>query len=198
VKTARRYISGILLAAGESRRMGKQKLLLPLKQSTILEQAVDSVVDSGVSEVIVVLGHETEDLMKLLSTKPVKIVLNPDYKQGMSASIRAGVKALHKDTQGIMIFLADMPFIEQTVTRCLINNFIESDKGIVVPTYDGRRGHPVIFSSTYRDELLKLQGDEGGKRIIDRHPEDLVEIEVGSDTVTRDIDTPTDYIKIKK
>jgi molybdenum cofactor cytidylyltransferase len=195
MKDGNTYITVIILAAGESKRMGKQKLMLPFRQSTILEQVVKGFSYSNLFEIIVVLGQEYQEITKLKSLKLVHTLLNKDYKQGMSASIIAGVKAVHKDTKGIMIALADMPFIEQSIIDCMINTYMEKGKGIIVPACNGRRGHPVIFSTAYRNELLTLKGDEGGRRIIETHPEDVFELEVGSDTVTRDIDTPEDYLR---
>jgi molybdenum cofactor cytidylyltransferase len=162
-----------------------------------LEQVLKVFSGSNLFEVIVILGQEYEEITKLKSLKLVHTVLNKDYEQGMSTSIIAGVKAVHKDAKGIMIALADMPFIEQSTINCMINTYMEKGKGIIVPVYNGRRGHPVIFSTAYRNELLIIKGDEGGRRIIEAHPEDVFELEVGSDTVTRDIDTPEDYLRNK-
>jgi molybdenum cofactor cytidylyltransferase len=195
MKDGNTYISVIILAAGESKRMGKQKLMLQFRQSTILEQVLKVFSCSNLFEVLVVLGREYEEITKLKSLKLVHTVLNKDYEQGMSTSIIAGVKAVHKDAKGIMIALADMPFIETNTINHVINTFMEKGKGIIVPVCNGRRGHPVIFSTAYRNELLTLKGDEGGRRITETHPEDVFELEVGSDTVTRDIDTPEDYLR---
>ncbi len=186
-------ISAILLAAGESKRMGRLKPGLPLGNSTILEQSIDNLVHSRIDELIVVLGYRAQELMEKVSGRPVKTVINPDYEQGMSTSVIAGLHLVDDKARAVVFALADQPFIDSKIVDKLIDAFSHTSKGIVVPTYRGRRGHPVIFAVRYREELLCLRGDVGGRQIIKENADDVLEIPVGSESINIDIDTMSDY-----
>ena len=182
-------ISAILLAAGESKRMGKPKQLIPLGRTTILEQTIDNSLNSEVNEVIVVLGARAEEAKKTVAARPVKTVVNPNYQQGMSTSIIAGLTMVDSRARAVMLALGDQPFIDSQTLNRLIDEFYNHDKGIAIPTYQGRRGHPVIFSIRYKGELLGLKGDIGGREIIDRYPDDVLEVAVNCEGICIDIDT---------
>jgi len=186
-------LSAILLAAGESKRMGALKQLMPLGKSTLLEQAIDNLLNSSVDETIVVVGHKAEEITRAIASRPVKIVLNPDYQHGMSTSIIAGLKQVDPKSQAVMLSLGDQPLVESGTINQLIDAFKSHDKGIAVPTHRGRRGNPVIFAIKYKAELLKLKGDIGGREIIKNHPDDVLEVPVDSESVISDIDTRDDY-----
>ena len=186
-------ISAILLAAGQSKRMGQLKQLMPFGQSTIVEQAVDNLVGSAVDEVIVVVGYKAEDVIKAIAAKPIKLVINPDYEQGMSTSIIAGLNLVHSGVQGVMLALGDQPLVDSQTINRLIDEFRDHDKGIAIPTYQGKRGHPIIFAIKYKEELLELKGDVGGRQIIKDHPDDILEVAVSSESIIADFDTTGDY-----
>lgn len=186
-------ISAIILAAGESKRMGKPKQLLPIGESTILEKTIANFLASQVFEVIVVVGYQAEEMTVRLSGKSVKTVLNTAYRQGMSSSISAGIKSIDSKAQGILLALADQPFIDSMIINRIIGGFNAGCKGIAVPCYRGKRGHPVIFARKYEDELAALRGDVGGRKIITRHPDDVIEVDVDSAAIIADIDTLDDY-----
>jgi len=186
-------VSAIILAAGESKRMGQPKQLMPWGRSTILEQTVDRLLSCRIGEAIVVVGHEAEEVTKIIADRPVKIVTNPAYRQGMSTSIVAGLNLIDNSTQGVMLVLADQPLVDSRIVNKLIEEFGDHNKGIVTPAYEGRRGHPVIFSIKYKGELLGLKGDIGGRQIIERHPDDILEVAVDSPSIHIDIDTASDY-----
>jgi molybdenum cofactor cytidylyltransferase len=187
-------ISAIILAAGESKRMGEPKQLMPFGQSTILEKAIiNNLLSSAVNEIIVVLGYRAEEVLKTIATKPVKIAINPDYKQGMSTSIIAGLNLIARQAQAVMLALGDQPLVDSQTINRLIEEFYNHDKGIVVPTYHGKRGHPVIFAIKYKQKLLELKGDIGAREIIKDHPDDVLEVAVDSESVISDIDTINDY-----
>jgi len=183
-------ISAVLLAAGNSTRMGKLKQLLPFGTSTILEQVIDNLLGSVVKEIVVVVGHRAEGVIKTASSKPVKVVLNSDPEQGMSTSIIAGLNAVDSQAQAFMIALGDQPLIDGWIINRLIEEFHHHDKGIVIPTYQGKRGHPIIFARKYRHELLALRGDVGGREIVRNHLEDILEVAVNCEGIYLDIDTP--------
>lgn len=186
-------VSAILLAAGESKRMGKPKQLMPLGKSTVLEQAIDNLLNSKVSKVIVVLGYRAEEMIKVVAIKPVKIAINRAYQQGMSTSIVTGLNLVDDGAQAVMLALADQPFIDSETINRLIHEFFNHDKGIAIPVYQGRRGHPIIFSMKYKGELLKLKGDIGGRQIIKQHPDDVLEVAVDSEGINIDINSLSDY-----
>ncbi len=173
--------------------MGKPKQLMPFGKSTILEQAIDNLLSSKINEVIVVLGHRAEDMIKAIATRPVKIAINPVYHQGMSTSIVTGLNLIDDRTQAVMLVLADQPLVDSKIINRLIEEFCKHNKGIIVPVYQGRKGHPVIFSIKYKKELLGLTGDTGGKQIINQHPDDILKVAVGSESINIDIDTMNDY-----
>lgn len=186
-------LSAIILAAGESKRMGEAKQLMPLGKSTLLEQAIDNLLNSSVDETIVVLGHKAEEITTKIANKPVKVVINPDYQQGMSTSIVAGLIMVDPRSQAVMLALGDQPLVASRTINQLIEAFNKNRKGIAVPTYQGRRGHPIIFDIKYKAELFKLKGDIGGREIIQNHPKDVSMVAVDSESVISDIDTKDDY-----
>lgn len=186
-------ISAILLAAGESKRMGQPKQLLPFRGSTILGQIMENLLPSQAAEIIVVLGSQAEKIMPQISREPVKIVVNPDFEQGMSSSIKCGLSRISAAADGVMIVLGDQPLIEKETIDLLIEKHRQSERGIILPVYKGLRGHPVIFTMKYKDELMRLTGDIGGKQIVERHPSDVLEVEVDCESVVISIDAESDY-----
>jgi molybdenum cofactor cytidylyltransferase len=189
-------ISAILLAAGESNRMGQPKQLMPFDQITIVERTIDNLLNSAVSETIVVLGYKDEEIRKTIASKPIKIAINPDYQQGMSTSIIAGLKQVDKKARAVIIALGDQPFVNSQTITSLVEAFIANNRGILIPVYQGRRGNPVIFAIKYKNELLNLKGDVGGREIIKRHPDDVLEVAVNCEGVLLDIDTMENYTPI--
>ena len=187
-------ISAILLAAGESKRMGELKQLMPFGQNTtIVEQAIDNLLSAAVSEVIVVVGYRAEEVIKSIVGKPVKIAINPNYRQGMSTSIIAGLNLVDSRAQAVMLTLGDQPLINSQTINRLIEEFHNHDRGIAIPTYQGRRGHPIIFAIKYKEKLLELKGDIGGRQIVKDHPDDILEVAVNAGGIITDIDTISDY-----
>lgn len=187
------FVSAILLAAGESKRMGKPKLLLPFDDGTILGKTVDNILSSRVDEVIVVLGAEAREMEKAIVGKPVKVVFNPDYHQGMSTSLICGLKQVSSQAQRVMVALSDQPLIERDTYNKLINKSLNSSKGITVPLYKAKRGNPIIFAINYKDELMSLKGDVGGREILRRHPDDILEVAVDSGSIYINLNTMGDY-----
>ena len=173
--------------------MGRLKQLMPFGESTILEQAIDNLLNSAVDETIVVLGHKAEEITKTIAAKPIKIIVNPNYGEGMSTSIIAGLILVDPRADAVMLALGDQPLVDSPTINHLITEFQKQDKGIAVPTYKGKRGHPVILATKYKAELLELKGDIGAREIISRHPEDVLEVAAASESVITDIDTEEDY-----
>ncbi len=191
-------VAAIVLAAGEAKRMGGQKLRLPFGEATIIETVIGSVIASGVAETIVVLGHRADEIAPLAAKFPVKTVLNPAYRAGMSTSIIAGVKAVSAETQAVVLALGDQPAIGAGIIGEILDGYARGEKGIALPVHDGRRGHPVVISLQYRDELLALRGDTGARDIVATHAEDVLEVPVDSAGIYADVDTAADYRALRR
>ncbi len=188
-------ISAILLAAGESKRMGRPKLLLKWGQWTIIEKSVDTLLSSKIDELIVVLGYKARAILRRLGARRLKAVINHHYRMGMSTSIRRGLGSVNSKSEAILIALADQPLIETDVINHLIDVYSQNPHGIVLPSYEGKRGHPVIVNRLrYQGEMGELMGDVGCRPILNRHPEDILEVEVDSKGVIIDIDSWGEYI----
>lgn len=188
-------VAAIILAAGESRRMGCAKLLLPLGEHTIIEQTVDNFVNSKVDRVIVVAGCRAEVIANALKSQPITMVENPIYSRGISTSIIAGLGAVGGGARGIIIALGDQPFVDSPTIDHLVEAFRThgNNKGIIIPVCQGKRGHPIIFSRKYIDELRSITGDIGGRQVVDKHPDDILEVPVDCEGINIDIDVMKDY-----
>jgi molybdenum cofactor cytidylyltransferase len=186
-------ISAILLGAGKSKRMGVDKLSLPWGRETVLNRCLETLLKSEVKEVIVVLSPRNKMLKVLPRRRKVKAVVNPLFRKGMSTSIHRGLQTIHSNRQGILIALGDQPYLKARTINVLIHAFEKGSEGIIIPSFQGRMGHPVIFHQKYKKELLSLKGDVGGRSIIERHPEDVRLVPVKSIGVVKDIDTWQDY-----
>jgi len=186
-------ISAILLGAGKSKRMGVDKLSLPLGRKTVLEHCFKALLQSNVEELVIVLSGRNKDVKNLFQGEEVRIVVNSHPEKGMSSSLRRGLQAIHPHCQGILIALGDQPFLKTRTINALILAFDHRKEGIIVPSFRGRWGHPVIFHRKYKKELLRLKGDVGGRSIIERHPEDVRLVPVKSIGVVKDVDTWQDY-----
>ena len=187
-------ISGIILAAGLSTRMGEPKQLLPFGGSTIIETVVDNLLGSKLNEVIVVVGHEAEKVQAHIRHKPVKIVFNPDYQEGMLTSAQCGVGAISASADAFAMTLVDLPLITPDLVNLVIDTYVQAERGIAVPSYNYRRGHPVIFNRNYAADLLALNEDSGGVRsLFKKYADDIYYVTVDTDRVLTDIDYRTDY-----
>jgi molybdenum cofactor cytidylyltransferase len=187
-------ISAILLAAGGSKRMGRPKLLLKWGQRTIIEKSVDTLLTSKIDELIVVIGYQAQAILRRLRARRLKTVINRQYQMGMSTSIRCGLGQVSTKSEAILIALADQPFIETDLIDHLIGAYRQNPHGIVLPSHKGKRGHPVILNRIrYEKEMADLAGDVGCRPILDRHPDDILEVEVESEGVVVDIDSWEEY-----
>lgn len=192
-------IVAIVLAAGESKRMGINKLLLDMGGQTLVERVVNVLLHSKVDGVVVVAGFEWKRVRQRLRRKDIRVVYNRQYREGMAASIREGLRHIDQGSHGVLIALADHPLITSDTIDQLIDAYQRTHKGIVCPTYGGKRGHPVIFNlEKYGKALSKLKGDIGGRAVIEAHRDDLLEFAVDSPGVIRDIDVREDYEESRK
>ena len=187
-------ISGIILAAGLSTRMGEPKQLLPFGNSTIIETVIDNLLGSKLNEVIVVVGHEAEKIQAHIQHKPVKIVFNPGFHEGMLTSAQCGVESILGSADAFAMTLVDLPLITPDLVNLVIDTYVQTEGGIAVPSYNYRRGHPVIFDRRYAAEILALDEEGGGVRsIFQKYADDIRYVNVDTDRVLRDIDYREDY-----
>ena len=186
-------ISAILLGAGKSKRMGVDKLSLPWGRKTVLKHCFDTLLRSEVREVVVILGIRNQGIKNLFQGQKAIVITNPYSNRGMSTSIKKGIRSIHPSSNGILIALGDQPFLKTRTVNALIRVFGQGKDGIIIPSFRGRRGHPVIFHRRYKKELVNLKGDMGGRSIIERYPEDVRVVPVKSIGVVKDIDTWQDY-----
>lgn len=185
----------IVLAAGSSRRMGSQKLLLPYGRNTIIETVVDNVLNSYIDRVMIVLGPNHEEIRNALGHKPVQYCHNRDHKKGMLSSVICGIHALPEDAQSVLIFLADQPEIRPGVINRVIDAYNEELFGIVIPVNEHRRGHPLLVDLKYRKTLEELDLEAGLRSLRHQFPGDVLEVEVHEPGILVDIDTREDYKK---
>lgn len=190
-------VSAIVLAAGMSKRMGSPKQLLRLAGETILEHTLKNVRASGVSEIVLVLGHAAENVEKEISTESVKIVRNPDYQQGMGTSLRTGLAAVNPQASAALIVLADQPFVQPETINQLITCHQGAKPQIVIPTFNGFRGNPVLLDRSVFAELQSLTGDVGCRAIFGDHTENIRKLAVNDIGILLDIDSPDEYKKFE-
>ena len=186
-------ISAIVLAAGRSRRMGAQKLLLPLDGQPVITRVVDEVLGSPVDEVLVVVGSDANRVKQALEGRRVRLVVNPRAEGDMLSSVRCGLMAVPEQCTAALVVLGDQPGISAAVVAELARAFRTGNRGIVVPTFDGKRGHPLLFSAGYRNEVLTRYDELGLRGLLHAHPDDVSEIQVSTPEVIEDMDLPEDY-----
>jgi molybdenum cofactor cytidylyltransferase len=186
-------IVAIVLAAGASTRMGRQKLLLPMANGRpLVRVAVEQVLAAGIDDTVVVLGREAEAVARTLVGLPVRTVVNPRYAEGQSTSVHAGIDALPAGTEAAVIALGDQPLPDPGVIRRLVAAFRTTRQPIVVPVYRDGRGNPVLFAATLFAELRAVTGDRGGREVIAQDPGRVAEVALDA-AMPADIDTPEDY-----
>lgn len=191
-------LSAILLAAGESRRMGMFKQLLDYGGKTFVECCVDNLLASRVGEVVVVTGHRDADVRRALGDRNIRFAFNADYKEGMSSSLKRGALALNEDTEALLIALADQPQITSPIINHVISVYESTKPLIVVPTYDGRNGHPVIISARLKADILGVDPEVGLRQVVHANQQDVVYAPVDSQSVLVDFDYPEDYAKVSR
>lgn len=186
-------ICAIVLAAGSSRRMGVQKLLLPFGGKTVIAQIVDQLLASSIDRVHVVVGYQGERISQALSDLPITIVTNAHYESGMLSSVRCGLRSLSQQCRAVLVALGDQPSITSELINQILQSFTTNEKRIVVPLYKGRRGHPILFSILHRDDVLTHYDDVGLRGILRAYPDDVYELTVSTSSVLWDMDYPEDY-----
>ncbi|WP_270936404.1 molybdopterin-binding/glycosyltransferase family 2 protein [Falsiroseomonas oryzae] len=192
-----RQVGALVLAAGRSRRMAPlNKLLVPdSKGVPMIARVVDNVLASRARPVIVVTGHERERVEEALAGRAVLFAHAEDYAEGLSASLKAGLKAVPPEAEGMLVCLGDMPLVSGEMLDRLMGAFDpEEGRAIVQPTFRGKQGNPMLWSREFLPAMLALSGDVGARHLAAQHAERLVEVEMADDAVLRDFDT-TDALK---
>jgi len=190
-------IAAIVLATGRSSRMApRNKLLESIGGEPIIRRVAANALASGARPVLVVIGHEAAGIATALGGLDVTTIANPAYAEGLSTSLRAGLRALPASIDGALVCLGDMPEVEGTVLRALMAAFTGAS-AICVPVRHGRRGNPVLWGIRYFAEMTEMTGDVGAKSMMARHKEYLIEVEAATDSIFEDIDAPADLARIK-
>jgi molybdenum cofactor cytidylyltransferase len=184
-------VAALVLAAGQSRRMGgPNKLLARFNGNPLVRRIAEEALASKADPVILVTGHKAEAISAAVSGLDLTIVHNPDYAEGLATSLRTGLAAMPGDAAGVLVLLADMPNVTRAVIDRLIDAFrSKSGPSIVLPTYGGKRGNPVLWSRAFLPELLQVTGDTGARHILARHEEAVERVEIGA-AANVDVDTP--------
>lgn len=188
--------AAVILAAGRSSRMGTSKPLLNLGSESVIERVVTGAVRAGVDDIVVVTGHEPDDLAAALEALPVRRAHNPGYDAGMFSSVQTGVGALRDDVEAFFILPVDYPLVRTEVLRTLLESFAGSGKGILHPTCCGLRGHPPLLVGRYRRAVLSAGPSETLHTLLEQHREDEAEVELNDATILMDMDTREDYQRV--
>jgi molybdenum cofactor cytidylyltransferase len=205
------HTATIILAAGNSSRMGKgrHKLLLPLHDRPVLAHVLDAVLASQVRLVVLVLGHQAEQVRAHIAsytTHPdLHIIKNPHYLQGMSTSMRLGIQTLQfygytkspgNEVDSALVLPGDQPLITAQDIDTLIATYRLSGKRIIAPIYEGKRGNPILFDASLFPELLEVTGDEGGRSVLERHRDEIASVAMGNPLANIDVDTWEAYQRV--
>ena len=186
-------VSAILTAAGESRRMGRPKPLLPWRGKTLVEHQIGALFDGGVSEVVVVVGHEADAVAERIAGTGARWVVNPDYLQGKTTSIKAGLQVISADANAILLLAVDQPRTDSIVSA-VVRAHVSGDCLITSPRYDGHGGHPLIFDAALRDELAAISEEKQGIReVFQAHRDSVQEYALDDPMIRLDLNTPEAY-----
>ncbi|MBZ5536635.1 MAG: nucleotidyltransferase family protein [Acidobacteriia bacterium] len=186
-------IIGIILAAGESKRMGTPKALLKIGEHPFINHIANQLEASQLDLIYAVLG-ENADVIQPVLARNITVIHNPNFKEGQISSLRTAIdKVQYENCDGVIIALVDHPLISTSVVLKLIETFYQSKKRIIIPTHSGKRGHPVLYSREVFAEILEAPPDRNAKAIRLENLEETLEVEVDDPGILVDIDTPQDY-----
>jgi len=186
-------VSAILLAAGQSKRMnGENKLTKEIQGIPLIKLSVKNILASSINELIIVLGHQKEIIEKLIDkNKKIKFVFNKNFESGMASSIKTGLNHLSEKTEAFFICLADMPMVNHDIYNQLIKS--KDNKEIIVPTYKGQQGNPVLFDKSMKEKVLDIKGDVGAKKILELNKDKILNLEINDQSITKGFDTQDNF-----
>lgn len=191
----------VILAAGASRRMGQAKQMLPLGGSTVLGRTLEAALRSRVDEIVLVLGFCAASILETLPRSTldrVKTIVNPNYEHGMAGSLQMGISALDSRSTAALILLGDQPLVRTDTLDRIIEAHIGTQAWIVIPTYHGDRGNPVLIARALFPEIMQLRGDTGCRAIFGAHPEQIAKIEIEDEGILLDVDSREDYERLRR
>lgn len=187
--------AGLLLAAGLSSRMGKLKALLPWEGRPLIQYQIEQMKQAGIDEIIVVLGYRAEYLQKIISTFEIKAVINKNYEYGKSSSIRKGISSLHKEVDGIFISAVDQP-VPSAILQKMKAHLEENEAAVVIPTYEMKRGHPILLHASTKNDLLLVNEETLGLRsVIRKYQQQIAYLEVNDPSILLNFNKQEDYDK---
>jgi len=191
-------IAAIILGAGLSSRMGLPKLILPWGKTTVIGQVVEILTQAGISESLVVTGGARLEVEQALRGVPVQLVFNPRFENGeMMDSLQVGLAQLSQAADATLIALGDQPQIQLSVVQSVLETYRQQHANLVVPSYKMKRGHPWLVGREHWKELSQIHPPETMREFLGRHAAEITHLPVSTDTVLRDLDTPTDYAREK-
>jgi len=196
IHAVEKRIAAVVLAGGLSTRMGQPKVLLPWDGRPVIRVITDKLRRMRLDDIVVVTGHESEHVKEAVKdkTEQVRCVFNRAYKRGdMLSSLQTGLRALGDNIAGALILLGDQPHVENRVVLEVLNAYAEGRGTIIAPSYNKRRGHPILLDRSHWQEILDLPNEAAPRDVVNRHPEATAYVEYINDSILRDIDTPQDY-----
>jgi molybdenum cofactor cytidylyltransferase len=188
-------IWAIILAAGESKRMGLPKMLLKFDGITMIEKVIENVKLADLGNAIVVLGSGSEEIKELVEKASFRHCYNENFSEGMLSSVKCGFRDLPENVAAALVFQGDQPFISPAVIRSLINAYLSSAKGIVIPVYNNKRGHPLLVDGKYRNNIELLDPEKGLRELARCFSDDVLEVQSDEPGILRDFDTYEDYME---
>jgi molybdenum cofactor cytidylyltransferase len=189
-------LAAVILAAGASSRMGQPKQLLKFRGTTLLRRAIDTALAAGADQVIVVLGHAADRLLREVEETSATVVLNDQWAEGVSTSLRGGLAAVGPDTRGVFIYPADMPLVTAEALRELARRQQVSGRPAAMTETGGVRGVPVFITRSLFPALMIQEGDVGGAQYLRAHPESVEAVHFDDPDLVRDVDRPEDYARL--
>jgi molybdenum cofactor cytidylyltransferase len=194
VSELRQRVAAVVLAAGGSARMpGETKQLLPWADTTLVRNAVNIAEQAHLADLVVVTGNQAEQVEKQVKGSSARVIHNPAWAAGRASSVRAAVRALGPEIAAAIFINADQPFLTSQVLGTIVDRFAAEQAPIVVPTYDGKMGSPVLFARAHFDELDALEGDHGGRELLTKYLSLLDKVAIADTRAAVDLDTPEDY-----
>ena len=185
--------SAILLAAGQSKRMnGENKLAKEIQGVPLIKLSVKNILTSSIDELIIVLGYQREIVEKLIDkNEKIKIIFNKDFESGMASSIKTGLDNLSEETEAFFICLGDMPMVSSNIYNQLIKS--KDNKEIIVPTYKGHQGNPVLFDKSMKEKVMDISGDVGAKKILELNKDKILNLEINNQSIVKGFNTQGDF-----
>ena len=186
-------ISAILLAAGQSKRMdGENKLTKKINGIPLVKHSIKNILSSSVNELIVVIGYQREIIEKLIDkNEKIKIIFNKDFESGMASSIKTGLDNLSEKSEAFFICLGDMPMVSHDIYNQLIKS--KDNKEIIVPTYKGQQGNPVLFNKSMKEKIMDTMGDVGAKKILELNKDKISNLEINNQSISKSFNTQGDF-----